>query len=128
MPGLMSLTRTVPASVPSLFDSPPNLVVKKSVPLKAGRSQPSQEWMNLADLLPGVGLHYNESVISRRADRAPAGGTRDTMSWVRGPVRSLLGGKDLTGRLCYEKRSSSLLEAWFHWMMVNASESNVPRL
>src|SRR5262249_1274102 len=29
----------------------------------------------------------------RRADRAPAGGTRDTMSWVRGPARGLRGRK-----------------------------------
>jgi hypothetical protein len=29
----------------------------------------------------------------RRADRLPAGGNRDTMSWVRGPVRDLIGGK-----------------------------------
>src|SRR5262245_58804809 len=31
--------------------------------------------------------------LTRRANRAPAGGTRDTMSWVRGPVRLLLGGE-----------------------------------
>src|SRR5262249_20139748 len=38
----------------------------------------------------------------RRADRAPAGGTRDTMSWVRGPVRGLLGGKDPTGQFDFQ--------------------------
>src|SRR5262245_23682076 len=37
-----------------------------------------------------VGLQFYERASSRRADRAPAGGTRDTMSWARRPVRGLL--------------------------------------
>ena len=46
------------------------------------------------------GLRYSEMRQRiRRADRAPAGGTRDTMSWVRGPVRVPLRGWGRTGRI-----------------------------
>src|SRR5437773_512236 len=51
---------------------------------------------------PATWQGHNSGASPRRADRAPAGGTRDTMSWVRGPVGGLLGGKDPAGRFRQE--------------------------
>jgi hypothetical protein len=49
--------------------------------------------------LTGPKHDTREGITSRCADWAPAGGTRDTMSWARGPVKGLLGGDTSQGTL-----------------------------
>ncbi|MND07267.1 hypothetical protein D3C83_291420 [compost metagenome] len=54
----------------------------------------------MENLLCGGGLRYHETNIAASAQTERQGGA--------GPVRGLLGGKDLTGRFCFSDQESGV--------------------